>query len=201
MDEPLTLRSRLLELLRERSLKLGRFTLTSGQTSHYYFDSKFTTLHPEGAYLTARLLLEEIRARKVEAQAIGGLTLGADPVVSAVAAVSWAERGRYAPLAAFIIRKEPKKHGTQRYIEGFEAQPGTRVIIVDDVCTTGGSTLKAIAGAEEAGLVVAAVFCVVDREQGGREALARYPFYPLFTARELLDAPAIQSELARLGAV
>jgi orotate phosphoribosyltransferase len=201
MDEPLALRSRLLELLRERSLKLGRFTLTSGQTSHYYFDSKLTTLHPEGAYLTARLLLEEIRARKVEAQAIGGLTLGADPVVSAVAAVSWAERGRYAPLAAFIVRKEPKKHGTQRYIEGFEAQPGTRVIIVDDVCTTGGSTLKAIAGAEEAGLVVAAVFCVVDREQGGREALARYPFYSLFTARELLDAPAIQSELARLGAV
>ncbi|GAB4120007.1 MAG: orotate phosphoribosyltransferase [Acidobacteriota bacterium] len=201
MDEPLALRSRLLELLRERSLKLGRFTLTSGQTSHYYFDSKFTTLHPEGAYLTARLLLEEIRARKVEARAIGGLTLGADPVVSAVAAVSWAERGRYTPLAAFIVRKEPKKHGTQRYIEGLEAQPGTPVIIVDDVCTTGGSTLKAIAGAEEAGLVVAAVFCVVDREQGGREALARYPFYPLFTARELLDAPEIQSELARLGAV
>lgn len=201
MDETAALRSRLLELLRERSLKLGRFTLASGQTSPYYFDSKFTTLHPEGAYLTARLLLEEIRARKVEARAIGGLTLGADPVVSAVAAVSWAERDRYTPLAAFIVRKEPKKHGTQRYIEGLDVQPGTPVIIVDDVCTTGGSTLKAIAGAEEAGLVVAAVFCVVDREQGGREALARYPFHSLFTARELLDAPAIQSELARLAAV
>ncbi len=199
MDERAVLRTRLLQVLRERSLKLGHFVLTSGQTSNYYFDSKFTTLHPEGAYLTARLLLEEIHARQVEASAIGGLTLGADPIVSSVAAISWAERGRYAPLAAFIVRKEPKRHGTQRYIEGLEAESGTRVIIVDDVCTTGGSTLKAVAGVEEAGLVVAAVFCLVDREQGGREALSRYPFFPLFTARELLDSPAIQSELARLA--
>lgn len=193
-------RARLLEILRERSLRLGKFTLTSGQTSHYYFDSKFTTLHPEGAYLTARVLLDEIRERRVAAAAIGGLTLGADPIVSAVAAVSWAERGQYPPLAAFIVRKEPKKHGTQRFIEGLQAEPGTEVIIVDDVCTTGGSTLKAIAGAEEAGLKVVAVFCLVDREQGGREALSAYPFFPLLTATELLDTPEIQAELSRLQA-
>lgn len=200
MTESGELRTRLLEVLRKRSLRLGRFTLTSGMTSHYYFDSKFTTLDPEGAYLTARMILEEIRERRIRAAAIGGLTLGADPIVSSVAAVSWVERDRYLPLAAFIVRKEPKKHGTQRFIEGLQADAGTPVIIVDDVCTTGGSTLKAIAGAEEAGLQVVAVFALVDREQGGREALSRYPYFPLLTASELLDTPEIQAELARLAA-
>ncbi|GAB4252533.1 MAG: orotate phosphoribosyltransferase [Acidobacteriota bacterium] len=191
-------RERLLAILREKSLKLGNFTLVSGQRSHYYFDSKFTTLDPEGAYLTARLVLAEIRKQGIDVEAIGGLTLGADPIVSAAAAVSYACRDQFRPLRAFIVRKEPKKHGTQRYIEGLEPAPGMPVAIIDDVCTTGGSTLKAIRGAEEAGMRVAAVLCLVDREQGGREALSAYPFYPLFTARELLDDPVIQERLREL---
>lgn len=191
-------RMRLLEILRQKSLKLGNFTLVSGQRSHYYFDSKFTTLDPEGAYLTARLVLTEIQTRGIEAEAVGGLTLGADPIVSAVAAVSYACRDEFRPLRAFIVRKEPKKHGTQRFVEGFDPAPGTPVAIIDDVCTTGGSTLKAIRGAEDAGMRVVAVLCLVDREQGGREALADFPFYPIFTARELLDTPEIQRRLREL---
>lgn len=193
-------RERLLNLLRTLSLRLGHFTLVSGQMSHYYFDSKFTTLDPEGSYLTASLLLEEMRRNGIEAEAIGGLTLGADPIVAAVAAISYARKGEFAPLRAFIVRKEPKRHGTQRFIEGFEPKAGTPVVIVDDVCTTGGSTLKAIHAAEEAGMKVAAVLCLVDREQGGREALEDYRFLPLFTSTELLAEPEIQSELERLAA-
>jgi len=194
------MRERLLQLLREKSLKIGRFKLVSGLTSHYYFDSKFTTLDPEGGYLTARLLLEEIKAREIQAKAIGGLTLGADPIVSAVAALSFSERERFAPISAFIVRKESKKHGTKQFIEGFSAAEGTQVIIIDDVCTTGGSTMKAINRAEEAGFEVAAVLCLVDREQGAGEALKSYPFYPLFTATELLADPQIQSQLKALEA-
>ncbi|UCF37170.1 MAG: orotate phosphoribosyltransferase [Acidobacteriota bacterium] len=193
-------RERLLEILREKSLKIGTFKLVSGMTSHYYFDSKFTTLDAEGSYLTSLLLLEELAKRNVKAVAIGGLTLGADPIVSAVAAVSWVERKRFDPLAAFIVRKETKQHGTMRFIEGFTAEPNTPVIIVDDVCTTGGSTLKAIKRTEEAGYKVVAVVCLVDRQQGGAEALSDYPFFPLFTAEELLAAPEIQKQLAALTA-
>lgn len=191
-------RKRLLELLRQKSLRIGHFKLVSGQTSHYYLDSKFTTLHPEGSYLTALLILEELQKRGVAADAIGGLTLGADPIVSAVAAVSWCERKRFKPLPAFIVRKESKQHGTRRFIEGYEPQPGTPVAIVDDVCTTGGSTIQAIRRAEEASLQVVAVLCLVDRQQGGAEALSAYPFFPLFTAEELLDDPDIQWQLSEL---
>ncbi len=193
-------RERLLHLLRTLSLRLGNFTLVSGQKSHYYFDSKFTTLDPEGAYLTAGLLLSELQKHGVEADAIGGLTLGADPIVAAVAAISYARKNEFTPLRAFIVRKEAKRHGTQRFIEGYEPEPGTPVVIVDDVCTTGGSTLKAIHAAEEAGMKVAAVLCLVDREQGGLEALSGYRFLPLFTSTELLAEPSIQSELERLAA-
>ena len=189
-----------MELLRERSLKIGRFKLVSGMTSHYYFDSKLTTLDPEGGYLTARILLEEIKRRQIKAEAIGGLTLGADPIVSAVAALSYREEGEFSPISAFIVRKEGKKHGTQRFIEGFSKE-GAAVIIIDDVCTTGGSTLKAIERAEEAGFRVAAVLCLVDREQGAAEALKAYPFFPLFTASELLSDPDIQEELLFLPRV
>jgi orotate phosphoribosyltransferase len=193
------MRHRLLQLLREKSLKIGRFTLVSGMTSHYYFDSKLTTLDPEGGYLTARLLLEEIKAREIQATAIGGLTLGADPIVASVAALSFAERERYAPISAFIVRKESKKHGTRQFIEGFTGGNGTPVIIIDDVCTTGGSTMKAINRAEEAGFKVTAVLCLVDREQGAGEVLKEYPFFPLFTATELLADPEIQSQLRALA--
>ena len=192
-------RNRLLQVLRERSLKIGNFTLVSGKKSNYYFDSKFTTLHPEGGYLTALLILDEIRKRSIEAEAIGGLTLGADPIVSSVAALSFSLRERYQSISAFIVRKDVKEHGTKRAIEGYEADKGTRVIIIDDVCTTGGSTMKAVQAAEDAGFQVSAIICLVDREQGGAEALKDYPFYPLFTAKELLSSPQIQEELKRIS--
>ena len=192
-------RNRLLQILREKSLKIGNFTLVSGKKSNYYFDSKFTTLHPEGGFLTALLILQEIKKREIKAEAIGGLTLGADPIVSSVSSVSFALKEIYHPISAFIVRKETKQHGTKRLIEGYKAESGTPIIIIDDVCTTGGSTLKAVYTAEEAGYRVAAVVCLVDREQGGGEALKDYPFYPLFTAQELLASPEIQEKLRKVS--
>ena len=176
-------RDRLCTILKERSLQFGDFTLVSGRKSSYYFDSKHTTMHPEGAYLTARCILDLIRSEKLDIQAIGGMTLGADPIVCAVAPISHLEDGPALP--AFIVRKEAKGHGTQRQLEGAPPE-GTRVMIVDDVVTTAGSTLKAIEAAEAGGLVVAAVVCLLDREEGGAEALAAYPFYPLFRRHEIL---------------
>lgn len=179
MDE----RERLRALLRRHSLMIGDFTLTSGRKSRYYFDSKRTTLLPEGAYLTAREFLRAIRLHQVDAQAIGGLTLGADPIVCPVAALSHLEGP---PLRAFIVRKAAKEHGTGRRIEG-APDPGSRVVIVDDVVTTAGSTLEAIEAAVEAGLEVAAVLCLVDREEGGSERLASWPFHPLFRRSDIFD--------------
>ena len=192
------IRTRLLQILRQNSLKLGNFTLASGQASHYYFDSKFTTLNPEGAYLTARLILEALAEASIQADAIGGLTLGADPIVAAVAAVSHMERDSYPPLPAFIVRKRTKGHGTRRRLEGIQPEPGTRVVIIDDVCTTGGSTLEAVTGAEEAGCEVVAVLALVDREQGGAHTLRNYRFIALISAADLLDDPEIQARLSEL---
>jgi orotate phosphoribosyltransferase len=174
----------LIRVLRKYSLRVGDFVLSSGKKSPYYLDCRVTTLHPEGALHTARLILDMLVEKALEVDAIGGLTLGADPIVAAVAAIS-ATIGR--PLPAFIVRKQAKQHGAKRLIEGWQGSPGDRVLIVDDVCTGGGSILEACDRAEEAGYRVAATLCVVDREEGGTEAIrARYPFYPLLTARELL---------------
>jgi orotate phosphoribosyltransferase len=174
-------REQLRRLLKEQSLMFGDFTLASGKKSTFYFDSKKTTLLPEGAWLTARQVLRLVREAGIEADAIGGLTLGADPIVCPVAALSHTE-GR--PLRAFIVRKEAKEHGTGRRIEGNLA-PKSRVIIVDDVVTTAGSTMKAIEAAEAEGHTVVAVICLVDREQGGAARLAAYPFFPLFKRTEI----------------
>jgi orotate phosphoribosyltransferase len=180
------MRQELAEILRTNSLRVGDFVLSSGKKAEYYLDCRMTTLHPRGALLIARLILQKIRQLRIQADAIGGLTLGADPIAAAVAVVSELEG---APLRAFIVRKEAKKHGMQRFIEGWDGLPGSRVVIVDDVCTTGDSILKACEKAEEAGYSVAATFCVVDREEGGTEAITRrYPFYPLFTAKELVKS-------------
>ncbi len=176
-------REQLRRLLKSESLMFGDFTLASGKKSRFYFDSKKTTLLPEGAWLTAREILRLVRDRGLEAVAIGGLTLGADPIVCPVAALSHKEGP---PLRAFIVRKEAKEHGTGKRIEGNLA-PGSKVIIVDDVVTTAGSTLKAIEAAEEEGHLVVAVVCLVDREEGGAEKLARYPFYPLFKRSEIFE--------------
>jgi orotate phosphoribosyltransferase len=172
------------EIIRKKSLRIGEITLSSGKKSSYYLDCRTTTLDPRGALLVARLLLQTIQKRNIQADAIGGLTMAADPVATAVAVVSGLE-GK--PLPAFIVRKEVKAHGTQKHIEGYDGPPGSRVIIVDDVCTTGDSILKAAEKAEQAGYKVVAALCVVDREEGGTELIRKkYPFHCLLTAKELL---------------
>ena len=187
MKFPAPDRDRLRHLLKEHSLIFGDFTLASGRKSRFYFDSKKTTLLAEGALLTAVEVLETIRREGIRADAIGGMTLGADPIVCPVAALSQLA-GR--PLRAFIVRKEAKGHGTERRIEGNLA-PGSRVIVVDDVITTAGSTLEAVAAVEAGGHRVVAVICLVDREEGGTERLARWPFFPLFRRSEIFaDPPA-----------
>src|SRR5262245_21195144 len=177
-------REQLREILRAKSLRTGDFVLASGKKSSYYLDCRLTTMDPHGALLIARLILSTIREERISVSAIGGLTLGADPIAASVAVVSALE----GPLLnAFIVRKEAKDHGTKRFIEGFDGAPGTRAIVVDDVCTTGDSILTAAQRMEEAGYVVAATFCVVDREEGGSENIRKkYPLYSLFTAKDLL---------------
>ena len=176
-------RERLQQLLKRHSLKFGDFTLVSGRKSKFYFDSKKTTLLPEGSYLAALEILQAIREHGIEADAIGGMTLGADPLVCPVAALSQIEGP---PIRAFIVRKAAKGHGTERRIEG-ELEPGSRVIVLDDVVTTGGSTLSAIEATEAAGHRVVAVLSLVDREEGGAAKLAAWPYYPLFRRHEIFD--------------
>jgi orotate phosphoribosyltransferase len=177
----------LAEILRRKSIRSGDFVLSSGKKAAYYLDCRMTTLDPKGALLIGRLLVENIRRLNIQADAIGGLTLGADPIATAVAVVSALEER---PLPAFIVRKEAKAHGMQRFIEGWDGKPGSSVIVVDDVCTTGDSILMACERVESAGYKVAGTFCVVDREEGGGAAIAkRYPFHALFTAKDLLAAP------------
>ncbi len=166
-------------------MKRGDFTLASGRKSDYYLDCRLTTLDPQGAVLTAHTILELLDQHGIRADAIGGLTLGADPIVTAVAAISHLVKK---PLPAFIVRKDRKEHGRQKRIEGINEKEISEVVIVDDVCTTGESTFEAIRAVEEAGLKVVAVVSLVDREEGGSERLrARYPYFSVFTARELLE--------------
>jgi orotate phosphoribosyltransferase len=182
----------LLSLLARLSFRLGQFKLSSGGTSDYYIDCRTTTLHAEGGRLTGHAVLELLEEKAIDAEAVGGLTLGADPIVSNVATASaWrAQRDPAAPLLhGFLVRKAEKEHGTGRRIEGF-SRPGARVVIVDDVCTTGASTINAIEAAREARMVVTAVVCIVEREEAnGRPAVeaaaAGAPFLSLFTASEV----------------
>jgi len=182
----------LLALLARTSFKLGQFKLSSGGTSDYYIDCRTTTLHAEGGRLTGHAILELLDQNSVEAEAVGGLTMGADPIVSNVATASaWrAQSNPAAPLLhGFLVRKAEKAHGTGRRIEGF-CREGARVVIVDDVCTTGSSTINAIEAAREAGMTVAAVVCIVERaEANGRPAVekaaAGAPFLRLFTANDV----------------
>ncbi|MGA7107031.1 MAG: orotate phosphoribosyltransferase [Terracidiphilus sp.] len=191
MTEP-TYAAQLLALLARTSFRLGQFKLSSGGTSDYYIDCRTTTLHAEGGRLTGHAILELLEANHIAADAVGGLTMGADPIVSNVATAS-AWRAKSNPgaslLHGFLVRKAEKAHGTGRRIEGF-CREGARVLIVDDVCTTGASTINAIEAAQEAGMIVAAVVCIVEREEAnGRpavEAAAKAaPFLRLFTANEV----------------
>jgi orotate phosphoribosyltransferase len=182
----------LLSLLARTSFKLGQFKLSSGGASDYYIDCRTTTLHAEGGRLTGHAILELLEQHGIEAEAVGGLTMGADPIVSNVSTASaWrAQSNPGAPLLhGFLVRKAEKAHGTGRRIEGF-CREGARIVIVDDVCTTGASTINAIEAAQEAGMKVAAVVCIVEREEAnGRpavEAAAKgAPFLRLFTANDV----------------
>jgi len=180
-------REALKEILLRRSVRRGEFKLVSGRTSSVYIDGKLTTLAAAAMPLIGRLFLEKMEQHGWSAQAIGGLSLGADPIVTAVARESL-ERGRV--IDAFLVRKEAKKHGTQKFIEGIEQTEGLAVVIVDDVCTTGGSTADAIVKAKEAGMRVLGAICLVDREAGAQEMLKdRFDcdFDWIFRLSELLE--------------
>src|SRR5271168_1204271 len=175
-------RQELLRLLAAKSFRLGEFKLSSGGTSDYYIDCRITTLDARGAQLTGKVFLEEIRERGWKPQAIGGLTMGADPIVVAVSVVS-------GELNGFLVRKAEKQHGTGQRIEGFR-EKGARVVIVDDVCTTGASTVQAIEAAREFGFEVVGAMCLVEREEAkGRPTVEKSaspaPFVSIFTARDV----------------
>jgi orotate phosphoribosyltransferase len=163
----MTAHDRLLSLLAERSARRGQFTLASGRQSTLYIDARLTTMSPDGLALIGPLALSRIRDAGWTVDAIGGLTLGADPVSYAIA---YASAETDAPLRAFTVRKEAKTHGTGRLIEG-PFREGDRVVVIEDVITTGGSALRAVEAIRAARGEVAGVLALVDREEGGREAL------------------------------
>jgi len=184
-------RSALLALIAKHSFRLGDFTLASGAKSDYYIDCRITTLHAEGGRLSGLVFAELIRQHVPQAVAVGGLTMGADPLVSNTAsATAWHKLANpsASEVHGFLVRKALKTHGTGRQIEGF-VQEGAEVVVVDDVCTTGGSTITAIEAVQAAGMKIAAVLCLVDREQGGRAniqaAIGNAPFVSVFTASDV----------------
>ena len=184
-------RQKLLSTLAQKSFRLGEFKLSSGATSDYYIDCRTTTLDAKGARLTGEVFVEEIRQRGWKPQAIGGLTMGADPIVVAAAVVSGEVHG-------FLVRKAEKQHGTGQRIEGFR-EKGARVVIVDDVCTTGASTVQAIEAARDFGFDVVGVMCLVERgEAKGRPAVEKAavpaPFISIFTANDVRQEHLLQTD-------
>lgn len=176
------MQNRLVALLREKSYRRMKVVLASGRESDFYVDARQTTLHAEGSWIIGSLICDRLLP---EVEGAGGLTMGADPIASAVATVSWY---RQRPIHAFIVRKEPKAHGTQAWVEGrSNLGPGVPVAIVEDTTTTGGSLLKAIDRAQLDGLRVVQCFTVVDREEGAAEALAArgYTLEALVRRRDL----------------
>jgi orotate phosphoribosyltransferase len=187
----LSAREELLGMLAQKSFRLGEFKLSSGATSDYYIDCRTTTLDAKGARLTGEVFWEEIKARGWQPKAIGGLTMGADPIVVAVTVVS-------AELDGFLVRKSEKQHGTGQRIEGFQDK-GSRVVIVDDVCTTGASTVDAIQAARDFGFEVVAAMCLVEREEAkGRPNVeaalgSNIPFVALFSANQVREQHILQN--------
>jgi orotate phosphoribosyltransferase len=178
-------RARLLELLKELSFQRREVILASGRRSNFYIDCKQTALTAEGHYLIGRIIFEELRGL-AGLDAVAGVTLGGDPLVSAVSLTSHLE-GR--PLPALIIRKELKGHGTEAWIEGLRnVRPGAKVAVLEDVITTGGSTLKACQRAKDAGLEVVQVVALVERQEGGRGAVeaAGYTLKQLFLKSDFI---------------
>jgi orotate phosphoribosyltransferase len=195
-------REALLQILAENSFKLGEFKLSSGGTSDYYVDCRATTLNAEGVRLTGRVFYDEIHESGFKPDAVGGMTMGADPIVTAIAMLS-AQRiqGRITDssmegtgrklIHAFVVRKDAKDHGTEQRIEGFRRK-GARVFIVDDVCTTGTSIIQAIEASREFGFEVVGAICLVEREEArGRpqveKAAAPAPFVSIFTAQDIRE--------------
>ena len=162
-------------LFKVGAVKTGEFVLSSGKKSNLYIDCRKITLHPEGARLIGRIILDKIKGQKIDA--IGGLTLGADPITSTVVAMS--------DIPGFIVRKKEKEHGTRQKIEGL-LEPGWNVVVVEDVATSGASALQAIEAVEAAGAKVAKVISVVDREEGAKAALAKYDFDPIIKKSDLV---------------
>jgi orotate phosphoribosyltransferase len=178
--------SELITLLAERSAKLGQFTLASGKQSKYYVDARLTTMSPEGLSLIGPLALAVIQQSGWEIDAVGGLTLGADPISYAI---SYASAGSRRPVRAFTVRKEAKTHGTGKTIEGPFSETD-RVAVIEDVITTGGSALRAIEAVRAAGGIVVGVLALVDREEGGRQAIeaAGVPVISLVSATQIIKA-------------
>ncbi|MFL6306152.1 MAG: orotate phosphoribosyltransferase [Candidatus Sulfotelmatobacter sp.] len=184
-------RQKLLSTLAHKSFRLGEFKLSSGGTSDYYIDCRTTTLDAKGSKLTGEVFTEGIRRQGWKPRAIGGLTMGADPIVVAVSVVS-------GELDGFLVRKAEKQHGTGQRIEGFR-EKGARVVIVDDVCTTGASTVQAIEAARDFGFEVVAAMCLVEREEAkGRpsveKAAAPAPFISIFTASDVREQHLLQND-------
>ncbi|MEW6214091.1 MAG: orotate phosphoribosyltransferase [Nitrospirota bacterium] len=183
---PSILKKRLIELILEKAFKYSEepiFKLVSGRMSNYYFNCKAVAFHPEGMYLIGNIIFDLIKDLGVKG--IGGLTLGADPIAYAVAYTSHL-KGR--PVEAFVVRKTPKSHGTMQWIEG-NVKRGDRVVIVDDVITTGKSTIEAINRAKEAGLEIVKVIALIDRQEGGREAVeaSGYKLDSIITREEVME--------------
>jgi|SRR5690348_6826173 len=196
-----TPRQALLTMLAEKSFRLGQFKLSSGASSDYYIDCRATTLDANGARLTGRVFVDEFYRRGWVPQAVGGMTLGADPIVVAIAMLTGQQVQSRRPgepetepawlIHGFIVRKAEKGHGTAQRIEGFR-EKGAKVVIVDDVCTTGASTVQAIEAARDAGFEIIGAMCLVEREDaGGRpnveRAAAPAPFVSIFAAREIRE--------------
>jgi orotate phosphoribosyltransferase len=189
-----TLRAELLDILRRKSVFHGDFTLSSGAKSKYYIDCRLTTLDARGAWLIGQLMCalirDEEKKRNVRIQAVGGLTMGADPVALATGMISgWAKDPE--PLRIFCVRKTPKGHGQARLIEG-NFKPGDSVVVVDDVVTSGNSTITAIEAVTKEGGKVAFAAVLVDRQEGGRQRIEAmgHPLLSLFQREELLGPPA-----------
>jgi orotate phosphoribosyltransferase len=173
----------LIDLIRSRSYREGDFTLASGKKSNFYIDMKATTLSPQGAWLIGHLAFDALVS--LDFEGVGGLTLGADPIATAVSLIAY-EKGHFWP--AFIVRKEPKIHGTSQYVEGTEnLKKGAKVVVLEDVVTTGGSGIKAVERLRENGFNPIAVLTVVDREEGGEEAFKKIglPLIKLVTLSQL----------------
>ena len=186
MKEYWALHDRLLQLLKKNAYKKGEFTLSSGKTSQHYVNCKPVILSGEGLTLVGTLFLDFIEEDSV---AVGGLTLGADPLVSAVALTSWLDFDRRTKLDALIVRKQAKGHGTQTWIEGRLPLKGSKVTVLEDVTTTGGSSIKAVEKLRDAGYVVNRVVSVIDRQEGAVDAMkdAGLELCSIFTLDELCE--------------